>query len=1329
MDLRLVAYAPNGARLGFLPQPLALDASLPLNDVPAMTVRYSRAALGGGILRRGLEQGLEVALQVNHSGDWVEPDGCRFVLIKRNVDTLDDSDVVTLTMPGYGWLLRKARLLDTTHIRPKGDHQEGKRAFLSATTGGIMAALMDENTTRGGVPLAKTFTSTKDSAGADWAKVVTLYLELGLDHDQILSSLTDQGMCDWTTRARELRLYNPDGVLARDVSGTVVLRLGRDVTEAPVEETIEGVVSTMLLRGDEGAVWTADNPSAPAPWGKWEGYISQGGVSDQGTAMSLVQSDLALAARVRGQYTRRLVLDRPGARSLPIRDYLPGDWVTGPTDRRSERVRVHQITLSRDERGAVTGSVVLNDRLVDADIRRTKRMRGIVGGSQADGGAGTRPTDPPSERDNRTPKAPTGLVVATSAFIAEDGQAVGRIAAQWDAVTEATDGTSMEIAGYGLWMRRDVAGSPWVFLTRTPGTTVEYWPLPPGERIWVAVSAIPSYSPNWSALSVPFFVVVGSDVEPPPVPSNLVLTVRLGMIRLEWDGLGRYGEAMPIDFARLEVEKNGHAGTFGTMLFASALVDDPPYGQPQQYRSRTVDRSGNASGWSEWVTGTTAPLVDADVILTQLNAAQTTITNIGQAAIESGVTLTEKLAQLQDTLAKAEIPIVSPNDPTVSDGIGRPSGALWVRTNTAGHMVNMWRWDDIASLWFQMPLSSTIVPQIQIGSGTAGLLDVSRLTASSAQLGTAVIDKLWTDVVRARKITTDMLVVSAGENLVPDPGFASGAQGWNTHGAGITWSPNAGRSGQPAYVISHTYGDGRVLEGKTRFPVDPGGMYKMSVTVRTSTSIPRSAIVATAYFLREDGSWHSFSIPADQAGTITAGTWETITFTGHSAPADAVAGAAYVTVRNTAPTATYTIDHVSVVRMTDASVIVDGAILARHLTAGSVTTDKLAALVVTTDKLAANAVTADRIAAGAITAEKLDATAITGKTITGGSIYGAYIEAKNPNNNGKVFMSPYGIWANDPAGTTTFFLDSSTGQVNARGAFRSTDSYGYGVEMTLNAWGGSAGLKVTNPNLGVSGAIVAKRVAGGGYDANDFVIHGPETTVNSSGRAELVMKAGGTWRLQGLYTQVNSGVESNTSNIRLYGQDVNIYNTKPNGAGNIWLTSQQHTFIQPTGGAVYVGGGIGPVRLHASELLTVGLPATSGGFPLTISADWKVFYQGSSRTVKTDIHDAEQRLSLDAVKGLRPKLWRDRGEVRDAVAMAIESGAGVVEAQRAALASAGQYLGFLAEDMAALGLDQLVIQGGPEQVPGVAYDRVAAALVLWLRDHEQRLAALEGAPL
>ena len=1328
MDLRLVAYAPNGARLGFLPQPLALDASLPLNDVPAMTVRYSRAALGGGILRRGLEQGLEVALQVNHSGDWVEPDGCRFVLIKRNVDTLDDSDVVTLTMPGYGWLLRKARLLDTTHIRPKGDHQEGKRAFLSATTGGIMAALMDENTTRGGVPLAKTFTSTKDSAGADWAKVVTLYLELGLDHDQILSSLTDQGMCDWTTRARELRLYNPDGVLARDVSGTVVLRLGRDVTEAPVEETIEGVVSTMLLRGDEGAVWTANNPSAPAPWGKWEGYISQGGVSDQGTAMSLVQSDLALAARVRGQYTRRLVLDRPGARSLPIRDYLPGDWVTGPTDRRSERVRVHQITLSRDERGAVTGSVVLNDRLVDADIRRTKRMRGIVGGSQADGGAGTRPTDPPSERDNRTPKAPTGLVVATSAFIAEDGQAVGRIAAQWDAVTEATDGTSMEIAGYGLWMRRDVAGSPWVFLTRTPGTTVEYWPLPPGERIWVAVSAIPSYSPNWSALSVPFFVVVGSDVEPPPVPSNLVLTVRLGMIRLEWDGLGRYGEAMPIDFARLEVEKNGHAGTFGTMLFASALVDDPPYGQPQQYRSRTVDRSGNASGWSEWVTGTTAPLVDADVILTQLNAAQTTITNIGQAAIESGVTLTEKLAQLQDTLAKAEIPIVSPNDPTVSDGIGRPAGALWVRTNTAGHMVNMWRWDDIASLWFQMPLSSTIIPQIQIGSGTAGLLDVSRLTATTAQLGTAVIEKLWADVVRSRKITTDMLIVSAGENIIPDPVFTSGLSGWNAM-AGISWSATAGRNNGPAFVVNHTYGSARGVFAKTRVPVKGGGQYRLSLSIKASAAVSWLNINATLLFRRRDGSVYNVVMGPDPAGTFTAGQWTTIGYQPLSCPDDAVDAEAQVWFMQTAPTATYTIDLVSAARMTDASLIVDGGIFARHLTAGAVTTDKLAALVVTTDKLAANAVTADRIAAGAITAEKLDATAITGKTITGGSIYGAYIEAKNPNNNGKVFMSPYGIWANDPAGTTTFFLDSSTGQVNARGAFRSTDSYGYGVEMTLNAWGGSAGLKVTNPNLGVSGAIVAKRVAGGGYDANDFVIHGPETTVNSSGRAELVMKAGGTWRLQGLYTQVNSGVESNTSNIRLYGQDVNIYNTKPNGAGNIWLTSQQHTFIQPTGGAVYVGGGIGPVRLHASELLTVGLPATSGGFPLTISADWKVFYQGSSRTVKTDIHDAEQRLSLDAVKGLRPKLWRDRGEVRDAVAMAIESGAGVVEAQRAALASAGQYLGFLAEDMAALGLDQLVIQGGPEQVPGVAYDRVAAALVLWLRDHEQRLAALEGAPL
>ena len=1058
-------------------------------------------------------------------------------------------------------------------------------------------------------------------------------------------------------------------------------------------------------------------------------------MSDQGTAMSLVQSDLALAARVRGQYTRRLVLDVPDARSLPIRDYLPGDWVTGPTDRRSERVRVHQITLSRDEHGAVTGSVVLNDRLVDADIRRTKRMRGIVGGSQADGGAGTRPTDPPSERDNRTPKAPTGLVVATSAFIAEDGQAVGRIAAQWDAVTEATDGTSMEIAAYGLWMRRDVSGAPWVFLTRSIDTTVEYFPLPPGERIWVAVSAIPSYSPNWSALSAPFFVTVGSDVEPPPVPSNLVATARLGVIRLEWDGLGRYGEAMPIDFARLEVEKNGHPGVFGTMPFASALVDDPPYNQPQQYRSRTVDRSGNASDWSDWVTATTTPLVDADVILSQVNAAQTTITNIGQAAIESGLTLTQKLAQLQDTLAKAEIPIVSSSDPTISDGIGRPSGALWVKTDTSGRMSSMYRWDDVMAMWVGMPLSTTIVPQIQIGSGTAGLLDVSRLTASTAQIGTAVVEKLWADVVRSRKITTDMLVVSAGENIIPDPAFASGADGWSTF-SGPTWSATAGRNGAPAYVFPHTSGIAQAVMARTKVPVKGGGQYRLSLSIKSSSAVSWQGIHAHLVFRRRDGSTQNIVPSLESSGTFTPGAWTTIGYQPMSCPDDTVEVEAQVWVLGSAASSTYTVDFVSAARMTDASLIVDGGVLARHITTGAVTTDKLAALAVTADKIMANSVTADKINAGAITAEKLAATAITGKTITGGAIYGAYIEAKHPNNNGKVMFSPYGIWAINPQGTQTFYLNSSTGQVEARGLFRTINDYGYGVEMAYNARGdGSAGLGILNPNLQVGGAIVSKTQSVGGYSAGDLVIHGPETTLNSSGRSELIMSVGSSWSLRNYYgaTGDYGGIVSNQTNLQMYGREVRVVAQAANNQGDLYLRSQQHTFMT-AGGGIRIGDGAGPLRLQGNPVQFWGLiQTTSGnGYPMAVDTGSNGMFQVSERKYKTNIHDADaEDVTLDAVKRLQPRTWQDREEVRAAAQAEADAGMGALDAHRAALGAVRRNLGFVVEEVQDAGLDVLIINpdGDGGLPPTVAYDKVAAALVLWLRDHESRLAALEGATL
>ena len=80
----------------------------------------------------------------------------------------------------------------------------------------------------------------------------------------------------------------------RDLSKNVILRLARDIGEAPYEESISDLASTILVEGDNNLLSCMDNPAAPTPWGKWESYASQGGVSDKDTAQAFMASTLPM---------------------------------------------------------------------------------------------------------------------------------------------------------------------------------------------------------------------------------------------------------------------------------------------------------------------------------------------------------------------------------------------------------------------------------------------------------------------------------------------------------------------------------------------------------------------------------------------------------------------------------------------------------------------------------------------------------------------------------------------------------------------------------------------------------------------------------------------------------------------------------------------------------------------------------------------------------------------------------------------------------------------------------------------------------------------------
>lgn len=400
--------------------------------------------------------------------------------------------------------------------------------------------------------------------------------------------------------------------LCRDLS-RISVQLAHDVLEAPEEESIEALASHILVQGDNNKAFTRDNPAAPSPWGKWETYLSQQGISDDDTAALYMQSTLDTAARVRGQYTRALrVNDAP---NLPLIDYRPGDWITAPTVMHGEKVRVQQVTLSL-ESNQFKASVVLNDKVYDATVRQAKRVQGITGGAINGGTGGGIPAP---EKDHRTPKAPAGLVVQTDAYIGSDGYAHGLATAMWSAVTQATNDTSIEIGSYAVEWRRHVDGAPWHAAGTTDKTQLGFGGLDCGTQIEVRVRAVPTYSDKlgeWSAVVV---ATVESDTTPCSVPSRPVLASELGVVTVHWDGRTSTGASMESDFDHIEVGEGVNAAGM-TVISATQsgrgdyLVTGLAAGSRHSYALRSVDHAGNRSDWSAIASVTVASAVSPEEV-------------------------------------------------------------------------------------------------------------------------------------------------------------------------------------------------------------------------------------------------------------------------------------------------------------------------------------------------------------------------------------------------------------------------------------------------------------------------------------------------------------------------------------------------------------------------------------------------------------------------------------------------------------------------------------------------------------------------------------------
>lgn len=617
LHARLVAYRPFGERIGVLAEPVSFSASMLHNDDGAISIEYSMLSGDAQAFDRELTDGLEVAVEVSDGNGFKEPDNARFVITGRSGKTDDRTKTITYSGQSIGWLLSKAENNDSSHLIADGDNK-GKRPFYSSNPGTILKTLLDENRQRGGVATGLTlgFDTAKDAAGRNWAKKYTLYYSLGTDLQTILDALVNGGGCDWRTSGRVLKLWNADSTaLSRDLSESIVLQLARDISEAPFEESIADLASTILVEGDNNLLFRMDNPAAPTPWGKWESYSSQGGVSDKDTAQAFMQSTLDDAARVRGQYTRDLVTS--GVDDLPLIDFHAGDWITAPTVTHGEKVRVQEIDLSMRQGEGLSASIALNDIKYDASVRQAKKIKGITGGAALAGSEGG--TTASSDRDHRVPKAPLGLVVQTDAYLGSDGYAHGLATAMWSAVTEATNNTAIEIGNYAVEWRKHVDGAPWHSAGTTDKTQLGFGGLDCGTQIEVRVRAVPTYSDKlgeWSAVVV---ATVESDTTPCSVPSKPVLSSELGVVTVHWDGKTAAGASMESDFDHVEVGEGVNAA--GMTVISATQSGPGAYvitgltgGSPHSYALRSVDHAGNRSDWSAIASVTVASAVSPEEV-------------------------------------------------------------------------------------------------------------------------------------------------------------------------------------------------------------------------------------------------------------------------------------------------------------------------------------------------------------------------------------------------------------------------------------------------------------------------------------------------------------------------------------------------------------------------------------------------------------------------------------------------------------------------------------------------------------------------------------------
>lgn len=553
------------------------------------------------------------------------------------------------------------------------------------TIGGVLLTLLDEARRRSVDSLARmraTFTATADSYGNAWPGTVDPSFKVGATLQEVVAQITDTYADVWVDSTGGVNMAVQRG---RDLStgdDPITFRRGLNVLGAATESTAE-IANTVFVKSGSGIVETVGPAASVSKYGRRETFLSAVNASSDGSVPYLVKQLFDKYAEPRRTPTLTI---HPTDASIPFEDFNVGDWVLAPSDEDAAtliRRRVVSIAVGEDPDTGLPVYTVELDTIQETLENRLARwleelgngsMSGGVSGtssgtgSQADIPTGTNQwtgTTPLNPRPSAQTPTPPSNVRATADVVRDaEGLPVGRLLVDWQ-----HDG--FDVKG------KAVVGLEYDVFGRIQGSGADYQRLMTTSELRATIPGLPNRRPDGGTLVWEVYVTASSpggrrsgkssivatemkkDLVAPLQPSMPKLAVRSVAITVTWDFKDLNGEGQPVDFAYAVVQHKASTATdwndVGIMLQPADKVvfQGAGYGT-QHVRLIAVDDSGNRSVPSAVAMIDTTKLVDADLILSEIDAGKTKIKNAAQILLDAQTTLSSKLEENDSKLANAE---------------------------------------------------------------------------------------------------------------------------------------------------------------------------------------------------------------------------------------------------------------------------------------------------------------------------------------------------------------------------------------------------------------------------------------------------------------------------------------------------------------------------------------------------------------------------------------------------------------------------------------------------------------------------------------------------